>query len=488
MTGNLKRLRPYDQPPKPRTPFLPEGTDAVARTSLTFGALWLMTAAGIAVLGVGQLLFAELVIKIEIPFGGLEVTFSPPAVAAGFWHTLVWGALTNLALGAIFFITPRLTGHPVVSEKLAVLGVSIWNVAFAAGLVALYMPKLAGSGTLTGFPMPVEAFLLLGLLLVNDAFWRSVWSHRAAFPSLPWFGVGMLALTGLWVAGLIIGIIGMSEPTASLVDAFFVRAVGIFWVLTVPIGVLHYLVPRLTGTPLYSRSLATVALGTWLVFGLGALTGVLSDPSVPPAVISFGHVATMLLLVPTIGVVANLWLTLRDRWTLVLSPGPVAMALAALVFLSAAALLAAVGSLHDVSLNLAGTEWWVGVYAFALGGVAAISLLAVADHAWPRMLRRAKSSGFLAYGVLWFSFGGTALAGLALLAAGVVHADLIASGATADETAAGLLYFHLVAGAGVSLVGAAAMVHGVMAYTLAAHGRPVAVAAPGGVAAVAAGH
>ena len=43
---------------------------------------------------------------------------------------------------------------------------------FLAGLVAIYVPQLTGSGALTEFPLPVAGVLLLALLLINAAFWR----------------------------------------------------------------------------------------------------------------------------------------------------------------------------------------------------------------------------------------------------------------------------------------------------------------------------
>ena len=174
MTGNLKRLRPYDQPPKPRPQLIPSGPDAAAMGYFGFGALWLLTATGIGSLAAVQMVISgfQLVVE-ELPFG-LAIAFTPETVAAGFRHTFVWGWLTNAALGAIFFITPRLTGRPLARPRMGLLGMITWNIGFAAGLTALYLPALAGTGTLTAFPLPVNLVLLLGLLLINGSFWNSL--------------------------------------------------------------------------------------------------------------------------------------------------------------------------------------------------------------------------------------------------------------------------------------------------------------------------
>ena len=95
---------------------------------------------------------SEFEIVLGLPFG-ITFELTPTTVAAGFRHTFVWGWLTNAALGAIFFITPRVTGRPISRGGIGVLGMATWNVGFAAGLTLLYIPQLADTGTLTGFPL-----------------------------------------------------------------------------------------------------------------------------------------------------------------------------------------------------------------------------------------------------------------------------------------------------------------------------------------------
>ena len=132
-------------------------------------------------------------------------------------------------------------------------------------------------------------------------------------------------------------------------------------------------------------------------------------------------------------------MTLRGRWSLALSPGPTALAVASLVFLGGSVLLLAIGSLREVQEAVARTEWPFGVAAFALGGAATIGLLAVGEHAWPRMLHRAHRGGLLAYAVTWSAFGGAAVAGIALIAAGLFHVGMVADGMTTAEINAALL-------------------------------------------------
>jgi cbb3-type cytochrome oxidase subunit 1 len=196
-----------------------------------------------------------------------------------------------------------------------------------------------------------------------------------------------------------------------------------------------------------------------------------------------------MLLLPAAAIIGNLSMTTRGRWQLALSPGPMALAVASLAFLGGSVVLAGVGSLRVVQSAVALTEWPFGLAAFALGGAASVGLLAVGEHAWPRMLRRSHTGGLLAYVVTWSALAGAALAGVALIAAGLFHVGMVADGMLPEEITANLLVIQLVAWAGMGVLGLAGAGHLLSAYLLAAHGRPVRTVTPGGApVAAAAGH
>jgi len=481
MTGNLKRLRPYEQPVETSQPLLIGGSDAAAKGFFGFAAFWLLTATGIATLFILQLAVASFEFVLALPFG-LTIEITPDTVSAGFRHAFLWGWLANAALGAVFFLTPRMTGRPLRRVKTGVLGMATWNVGFAAGLTLLYLPAYADIGLVTAFPLPVNIVLLAGLVMVSTSFWSSVTGGDDSdqpFVGLAWFGVAMLTLIGLAAEATVVGVLNLEAPTDALAEAVWLRLFVLLFGLGVPIGALHYLVPRLTGRPLASGVLAWSALAGWAVLGTIAGFGAAVYPSVPYALTSAGNAATIMLLVPTMAIVANLVMSISGRWTLVLSPGPMALALASLVFLGGSVVLAGIGSLRSVQEALAYTAWPAGLAAFTLAGAATAGLLAVAEHAWPRMLRRSGNTGVLAYVVTWSALGGAALAGTALMAAGLFQLGLTGDDVVGEEAAATLFPLYLAAWAGMGLVGLAAVAHGLSAYLLAAHGRPVQTTAPG---------
>ena len=496
MAVNPKKLRPYDQPPKVRRPILPREPDNAATAFLVAALVWFLTASGIGLLWVAYQLFPDqLTIHLSMPTlsGVLSFELSPATTASGFWNSLVYGWLGNAGLGAIFFITPRVLGRRLAGETMASGAAALWNVGLIAGLTAIYVPQLAGSGALTEFPLPVAGVLLLALLLANTAFWRTVLgsADRLPYVSIWYFGVALVALLGLYgfisLAQLlsVVKVFSLSPAGMALASAFYGRAVETLCLSGMAIGTLYYVIPRAAANPLYSWGLAMLGWLVWLGFSTLAPLASLVDVSVPFAITQIGNVATFLLVLPAFLVVLNLLLSLSGRWTLVLSPGTVPFAVVALTFLVANALLAAIGSLGSVHALVGSTEWGVGVRLFALLGTATLAFLALADHAFPRLLRRDWGGTLLAEATLWAAFAGAALAGLALIAGGVVHGSLLAQAATQDDINGFVFWFRLGLGAGMGLSALAAAIVALNVFLIYTSARPAeyaittdAVAAP----------
>src|SRR5207247_5447671 len=138
--------------------------------------------------------------------------------------------------------------------------------------------------------------------------------------SLLYFGIGLLALLGLFTLSAIPAVISLGAVNDQLLWAFTARGIVTYWVLGSTLGTLYYVIPRVTRNPLYSGGLALLAFVGWLAFaGLSAI-GSLVDPSVPYAITSLGQAGTLLLLAPTFLAIANLLATVTARWSLILAP------------------------------------------------------------------------------------------------------------------------------------------------------------------------
>jgi cytochrome c oxidase cbb3-type subunit 1 len=461
MAVNPKKLRPYDEPPRVRGPLIPSRPDSAATGFMVLGALWLVVATGLAAIWVLMLMFPDqlhFAMEFDLPIiGKLGVDFSADTVGSGFMNALVFGWLSNAAFAAILFITPRLTGVRLIGESLTWLGMAAWNLGVASGLAGLYIPQIAGHGPLAEFPLPADGLMLLAMLIVNVAFWRTLLASRQRMPyaSIWFFGLALLASMGAYALGAAAQagatFINLDETTVALIYAFVARALFTYWILGATLGTLFYVVPRATLNGLASSGLALLAWVLWAALAGLSAVGALVDPSVPFVITQLGNVGTMLLVAPVFLAVADLGLTMRGRWSLMLSTGTVSLAVIAMAFLLGSAVLEAIGALRSVQALVHGTEWAAGASLFGTLGAATFAFYAFAEHATPRMFRRDWAGTVLTDGQLWATLAGTAMAGLALIGAGIAHGSLIAQGAPGDQLNGTLIWFRLVAAGGLGL-------------------------------------
>ena len=112
--------------------------------------------------------------------GTVKFEVSATTVNSGFLNALVYGWLSNAAFAAILFILPRITGVRMKMEGIAWGAMWIWNLGVAGGMAAVYFPTFSGTGLLAEFPTAFDGLLLLGLLMVNGAFWRTLLASSPA--------------------------------------------------------------------------------------------------------------------------------------------------------------------------------------------------------------------------------------------------------------------------------------------------------------------
>jgi cytochrome c oxidase cbb3-type subunit 1 len=491
MTVNPKKLRPYDQPPKPRRKLLPDGPDSAATGFFIAGAVWLAVATGLGVLAVGLRL-----ISVELSFPllfGWSFEFDQRRVEYAFVNATVFGWLTNAGFAAVAFMTPRLLGRRLAAEATLNFAVLVWNLSLAGGIAALYVFDLGPNAPLTAQLWLFEGGLALGALIVTGAFFVTAGATlRTGYVSL-WFGaVALLALAGLVGLNALIGLVelfvDLPELALALASLFDERAISALWLLGTAYAVLHYVVPRATGQPLASAGIGMLTFLTWLVLAPMSALGTLLDASVPYAITSLGHVATMLLLVPAALTVINLVQTMRGRWTLLFGHGTVAFAAVALAFLLAASLLDAIASLRSVNELVGRTDWVRGAFLWTAFGAFTFAAFALADHALPRILRRTWNGGLLSGAQLWLGFGGVTLAGLALMGGGMAEGSLLAQGTPPDAIGGGLIVYRGAALMGLGLLALAGLVFVLNLFLMYTAGEPAEYAVPGAASAAAAGH
>ena len=491
MTVNPKKLRPYDQPPKRRRKLIPDGPDSAATGFFIAAALWLAVATALGALAIGLRL-----VTFELSFPllfGYSFELDQRRVEYAFVNATVYGWLTNAGFAAVAFMTPRLLGRRMAMEAGLVGAFAIWNMSLAGGITALYVFDLGPNAPLSALLWLFDGGLAFGALLVTIAFLvTAAASLRTSYVGLWFAAVALLSIAGLTGLNALIGLVelfvDLPELLVALASVFVERAISVMWLLGIAYATLHYVVPRAAGQPLASAGLGWLSFLAWLMLAPLAGLATLVDVNIPFAITSLGHVAGMLLLVPAALTVVNLVQTLSGRWTLLFGPGSIAFAAIALAFLLAVSLLDAIASLRIVQDFVGRTDWERGAWLWATYGTFTFAAFALADHALPRILRRAWGGGFLPAAQLWLAFGGVTLAGLALMGGGMAEGSLRAQGTAPDAAGAALLVYHAVAFAGIGMVALAGLALVMNLFLMYASGEPAEYSVPGPSTAAAAGH
>ncbi|MBI2886460.1 MAG: cbb3-type cytochrome c oxidase subunit I [Chloroflexi bacterium] len=174
-------------------------------------------------------------------------------------NLLLFGWLSMAYAGSILHIVPRLTGAPLYAEPLARLNVFLWNLLVLGAAVSLPLGFTQGREYAElVWPLDLLQLLCFGILAVNvwgtalrrrvQQLYISVWSFMAATSIGP-----LVYAVGNKVWDPSGAYTGMND---AIMNYFYVHNIFNAWFTTGALGLAFYLLPKLTGNPLFSHRLA----------------------------------------------------------------------------------------------------------------------------------------------------------------------------------------------------------------------------------------
>lgn len=368
----------------------------------------------------------------KLAFPGLLTTSSLayPKLMAVASMALQYGWLTLAALAAIFYIVPRLTGAPIRSEMGGQVAGIIINLTL---LLAIPITLAAGVSDheFTEMPPYLDVVLILALALAAGVVFRTIArrTERRLYASV-WFFVGALIWGPLAIAvGNLHGFPGTSDVIAHLFSVASAR--HLFFGATM-IGAAYYVVPRASGSPLYSHRLALI--GFWVLALAAPLSGgslVVGGP-LPDWLETISIAASIALLVVGITVAVNIIGTLRGAWKRVPDHPSVRFFLGGLAVWGVALVLDAVSSFRLVAASLGATEAvpariWLFLLAMSLWAAGVIT------YALPKLMGKKWTARSALTASFWLILVGSGGVGLGSYAAGFATAAVTTTGAALGE-------------------------------------------------------
>lgn len=354
------------------------GADSADRVALSLAGLFLLLAIGLQV-------FASL--KLAYPsFLSGTAFFSYGRLQPMANMSALYGWLTFSNLAIVYFLLPRLTGARLWNESLAVLATIATAVVTLLAIVAIGLGYTDGR-QFADFHVIADAILLISYLVPLAVTVKTIGNRTetSTYVSLYYVLAGLIWLIG----GTFVGNFPGQAVVGGLAqNEFYTSTVVSQWAIGVGIGAAYYIIPKVTGNPLYSRSLAMVGFWSLVVTSLWAgLANQVFGPMGDWAE-SIGAVFAFGTIIPAMAVLANLTGTMQGKWDLFRTDPAVRFAIAGSVTATSVALIAGIQGFRSVSAVIGLSTFSSGTQLAMVWAVGSLFACAFGYHAIPRTFGR----------------------------------------------------------------------------------------------------
>ncbi len=339
------------------------------------------------------------------------------------WNAFVFGFASPAGLALALWMIARLSGAPLRGGGFIILGALVWNAGLKVGLFGIFL------GDTTGFegmelPRYAAPLLLAGYLLMAP--WALLTFERRAEPVAyvtQWFLVAaLLVFPWVYAAGyLATSFIPLRGVLQAAAQAWYLQNLHVLWMGYLGLATLFYLIPKITGAAVPSRSLAL--FGFWTLTALGGLTalGRQAGGPFPAWMTSVAVVAGVFLIFPVGALGWSLAATVRGAGARVRSSVVLWFALAALGAFVLTGLLGAVNAPMSVRRLTQFTLFPMGLDQLWIQGVCGLALLGGLYFLIPRLLEETWPWPALARAHFFLAAGGLGLLTVAFLVGGLVQ-------------------------------------------------------------------
>ena len=215
---------------------------------------------------------------------------------------LVYGWATTAGLGLAIWTLARTGRTPMPAPGMLVTAIAFWNLGVAVGLSGIFLGYSTGIELLE---FPSCASWLLWPSCALFSLWAIV-SYLARRPgpthlAQGWMLSGLVAFPWLLASGSILlssHQLPGSNVVQGLLGAWYYHGIFTLWMAPIGIGVLYYLIPKVSGLPLRFSAQARLAFWTWIVLAPWTAVHDLVGGPFPAATVSLGLILSGLIFLP----------------------------------------------------------------------------------------------------------------------------------------------------------------------------------------------
>lgn len=305
-------------------------------------------------------------------------------------NAVLYGWITNAALGVILWVLPRLLRTRLMGAIWAMVGGALINTGIAGGIGAIAAGWSDGMEYLE-IPWQIAIFMLVGFALVSLPVLFTLVNRKVEhlYVSVWYMTAALLWIALLFLVGKLPGVhTGVQQATTNW---WYGHNVLGLWFTPVSVGAIYYFLPKIIGRPIRSYNLSI--LGFWtLAFFYGQVGGhhLIGGP-VPGWLITLSIVQSIMMVIPVVAFGINMGSTMWGRMHLARnSPTLRFMMFGGLMYL-ASSVQGSIEALRSVNAVTHFTHYTVahahlGAYAFVtmvLFGAIYFMMPRVLDWEWP---------------------------------------------------------------------------------------------------------
>lgn len=395
----------------------------------TRGPLLLLVASAVFWLLVGTMLAFVASIQLHTPtFLGDTPWLTFGRVRAAHLAATIYGWASLGGVALILWLHARLCDRALPWPNLLGAGCILWNLALAAGILAI----LAGGSTgIEWLELPSASLLIISGVLTLVATMATVMllarrdrtihvSLAYAYSAALWFPFLCVLVTLLMHgrAGRGVG--------QAIVNWWFVHNLLCLWLTPIGLAVACDLIPQRSGRPLHSQQLARFAFWSLLIAYHGAALHHLIGGPLPTWLITIGVVCSVLLLISVLAVTTNLYQTVRGQIRSAWADPVLRFVMVGIACYLLVSVQGAAQSLRTVNTLTHFTQYTIGHAHLGVYGFYSLILFGAVYHILPR-LTAYQPSRLLMDVHFWLAFAGVGVYWVSMTVGGIVQGLLQAN-------------------------------------------------------------
>ncbi|HYG56919.1 MAG TPA: cbb3-type cytochrome c oxidase subunit I [Symbiobacteriaceae bacterium] len=392
---------------------------SASRNFYLTAVLWMAIAMSFGLFAAFLLIFPDMV--KAVPF--LEY-FTFGRIRPVHTNLVMFGWLSGAYFATLYYMVPRLAGTGLYSERLGNATVVLHNLLMTSYTLALLFGMSQGREYAEQpWANKMLTVALFGLVAYNVIMTFAIRKEKEMYVT-SWYMLGAVVTTP------VVYIIGNqflfpNNPISGVNDAvanwFYGHNILGYWFTPVGIGAVYYLLPKMTGNPIWSHRLSMI--GFWVIFFVYGPTGAhhLVNGPVPYWLQTVAIAFSITLIIPVWTVLTNFYGTLNGKWGVLKESVALKFLVSAMVFYFITCFQGPMQALRSVSAITHFTNWVVGHAHLALLGTFSFIMFASIYYALPRLTGREIWSVKLMDWHFWLSLTGFTLFFVSLTIGGLVQ-------------------------------------------------------------------